>query len=65
VLATPSADEIGADALLAAGIADVVHWPIIATEIAMAFDRCLAVKRVKAKAPVISGRQTCSTADSI
>jgi signal transduction histidine kinase len=65
VLATPSADEIGADALLAASIADVVHWPIIAAEIAMALDRCLAVKRVKAKAPVVSGRQTCSAADPI
>jgi hypothetical protein len=31
----------------------------------MALDRCLTLKRVKAKAPVVSGRQTCSAADPI
>jgi signal transduction histidine kinase len=65
VLATPSADEIGADALLVAGVADVVHWPIIAVEIAMTLDRCLAMKRIEAKAPFGSGRETCSAADPI
>src|SRR5207247_1941611 len=44
VLATPSADEIAADALLAAGIADVVHWPIAAAEMAAALDHCLALR---------------------
>jgi signal transduction histidine kinase len=36
LLAAVMANEIGADALLAAGISDVVHWPIIATEMAAA-----------------------------
>jgi FixJ family two-component response regulator len=48
VLSTPSADEIGADALLDAGIADVVHWPIIVAEMASALDHCLGVKAAKA-----------------
>jgi signal transduction histidine kinase/CheY-like chemotaxis protein len=60
VLATPSADEIGADALLAAGITDVVHWPIIAAEIAAALDRCLAAKRVETNAPSVRGREAYS-----
>jgi DNA-binding NtrC family response regulator len=45
LLATASADEIGADALATAGILDVVHRPIIATEIAAALARCLEVRR--------------------
>jgi signal transduction histidine kinase/ActR/RegA family two-component response regulator len=45
LLATASADEIGADALVAAGISDVVDRPIIATEIAAALTRCLEVRR--------------------
>jgi signal transduction histidine kinase/FixJ family two-component response regulator len=65
VLATSSADEIGADALLAAGIADVVRWPIVAAEIAAALDRCLAVKRVEAKASAVRGRETSSALDPI
>jgi signal transduction histidine kinase len=62
VLAMPSADEIGADALLAAGITDVVHWPIVAAELAATLDRCLAVKGVRAKAPSGSGREISSAA---
>jgi signal transduction histidine kinase len=65
VLATPSADEIGADALLAAGIADVVHWPIVAAEIAMALDHCLAAKPLHAKAPLGSSRAAYSAADPV
>jgi CheY-like chemotaxis protein len=65
VLATPSADEVAADALLVARVADVVHWPIIAAEIAAALDRCLTVRRVEAKAPFGSGREAYSAADPI
>jgi DNA-binding NtrC family response regulator len=36
VLATRSPGEIGTDSLLGVGIADVVHWPIVAAEIANA-----------------------------
>jgi signal transduction histidine kinase/FixJ family two-component response regulator len=36
ILATVSGNETAADALVAAGISDVVHWPIIATEMAAA-----------------------------
>jgi len=51
VLATKSTDEIGADTLMMAGIADVVHWPIVAAEIAAALDRCSAPNRLGAKPP--------------
>jgi signal transduction histidine kinase len=36
VLATRAAIEIGADTLVSAGIADVVRWPLVAEEVAMA-----------------------------
>jgi hypothetical protein len=36
LFATEGAIEIGADTLVAAGISDVVRWPIVAEEIAMA-----------------------------
>ena len=36
VLASKSIEEIGADTLVAAGVTDVVHWPIIAPQIAAA-----------------------------
>ncbi|HEX3631598.1 MAG TPA: ATP-binding protein, partial [Casimicrobiaceae bacterium] len=36
VLATKTTEEIGADTLVAAGISDVVRWPIVADEIAAA-----------------------------
>lgn len=65
VLATPSADEIGADALLTAGIADVVHWPIIAAEMAAALDHCLAVKEARADAPFAGGRKADSAMDRV
>jgi len=45
ILATKSTEEIGADALMVAGIADVVHWPIVAAEIVSALNHCSAPKR--------------------
>ena len=41
VLATASADESGADALVATGISEVVHRPLISGEIAAALARSL------------------------
>jgi signal transduction histidine kinase len=41
LLTTASADEIGADALVAAGISEVVHRPLISAEIASALARSL------------------------
>jgi signal transduction histidine kinase len=63
VLATPSADEIGADALMTAGVADVVRWPIIAAEMAAALEHCLAVKEAKASAPPKSGCESDPAVD--
>jgi DNA-binding NtrC family response regulator len=48
VLATKSTEEIGADSLVIAGIADVVRWPIAAAEIAAALNHCSASKRLEA-----------------
>src|SRR6202007_2319765 len=45
VLASKAAIEIGADALVTAGISDVVRWPIVAEEIAMALPRSPALPR--------------------
>ena len=44
VLATRATEEIGADALIAAGISDLVRWPIIAEEIAAALAHGLALR---------------------
>jgi CheY-like chemotaxis protein len=41
LLATASVADFGANALVVAGISDVVSWPIIATEIATALRDCL------------------------
>jgi CheY-like chemotaxis protein len=60
VLATRSAEEIGADSLVMSGIADVVHWPIVAAEIATALNHCSALKRRDAKAPSKASRETYS-----
>jgi hypothetical protein len=49
VLATKSSEEIGADRLVGTGIADVVHWPIIAAEIAAALTQCMTPQRTDAK----------------
>jgi CheY-like chemotaxis protein len=43
LLATASADEVGVDALVAAGIAEVVHRPLVSAELASASARCLTV----------------------
>jgi DNA-binding NtrC family response regulator len=43
VLASASADMMGADTLLDAGIFEVVRWPLISTEIAAALRRGLAI----------------------
>jgi signal transduction histidine kinase/CheY-like chemotaxis protein len=40
VLASKSTEEIGADTLVAAGVTDVVHWPIVAPQIAAALHHC-------------------------
>jgi len=49
VLATKSSEEIGADRLVGTGIADVVHWPIMAAEIAAALGQCMAPQPTQAK----------------
>jgi signal transduction histidine kinase len=46
LLATASADQIGADPLMAAGIAEVVHRPLVSDELASALARCLAASPV-------------------
>jgi CheY-like chemotaxis protein len=53
VLAAAWAKEATADALVAAGVSDVVHWPIVATETATALAGCSALRRFEA---TISGR---------
>jgi signal transduction histidine kinase len=45
VLASKASIEIGADALVRAGISDVVRWPIVAEEIAMALAHSPAMER--------------------
>jgi signal transduction histidine kinase len=51
LLATASVDKLGANALVVAGISDVVHWPIIATEIAMTLRDCLRRKSPQEEGP--------------
>ena len=41
LLATAWADEIGVDALMAAGVSQVVHRPLVSAELASALARCL------------------------
>ncbi len=50
LVATASADDIRSDALVAAGVSEVVHRPLISAEIASALARHLT-------APAISGRE--------
>ena len=47
VLASKAAIEIGADTLVSAGISDVVRWPIVAEEIAMALARNSALTHLE------------------
>jgi signal transduction histidine kinase len=56
LLATKSTEEIDADSLMFAGIADVVHWPIVAAEIAAALNRCSQLTRPGANPPPDSSR---------
>jgi CheY-like chemotaxis protein len=51
LLATDSADEIGADSLMISGVTDVVPWPIVASDIAAALTTCLAARRREAATP--------------
>jgi signal transduction histidine kinase len=46
LLATASAAESGAEALLAAGIFEIVHRPLISAELASALARCLTVSEI-------------------
>jgi signal transduction histidine kinase len=48
LLATASADQIGADPLMAAGITEVVHRPLVSDELASALARCLTASPVSA-----------------
>jgi signal transduction histidine kinase/CheY-like chemotaxis protein len=50
LLATASADEISAEALLAAGISEVVHRPLISSEIAAALARYLPFGAISVRA---------------
>lgn len=61
VLATRSMEGIGADTLIAAGISDVVRWPIVAEEIAAALahrsaPRTSLARRIPALAAAAPGR---------
>jgi signal transduction histidine kinase/CheY-like chemotaxis protein len=51
LLATASADEIAADSLMVSGVTDVVHWPIVASDIAAALTICLAARRRETPIP--------------
>jgi signal transduction histidine kinase/CheY-like chemotaxis protein len=48
LLATASVDESGAEALVAAGISEIVHRPLISAELASALARCLTVSEISA-----------------
>ena len=50
LLATASAGEIDAGALVAAGVTDVLHWPIGAAEMAAALERCSGMIRAHTNA---------------
>ena len=64
VLETKSVEEIGADGLVNAGIADVVRWPMAAAEIAAALNRCLSLRKREAKTASSTSRDTNSMAQS-
>jgi CheY-like chemotaxis protein len=48
VLAAASADEVGMEALMGAGVSEMVHRPLVSTELASALARCLTVSEVLA-----------------
>ena len=55
LLATRSTEEIGADTLVAAGISDVVRWPIVAEEVATALAHGLASRETQQRhAPTLA-----------
>jgi signal transduction histidine kinase len=56
VLAMASADDSGAEALLAAGIFEVVHRPLISAELAYALARCLTVPDISVSELSTSGK---------
>jgi signal transduction histidine kinase len=60
VLASKAAIEIGADTLVATGISDVVRWPIVAEEIAMALAHGSALTRPEAN-PQRNATSLCAT----
>jgi nitrogen-specific signal transduction histidine kinase/CheY-like chemotaxis protein len=49
LLAMASADEISAEALVAAGVSEVVHRPLISAELAEALARCLRVEPISVR----------------
>ena len=57
LLATESTDGISTGSLVAAGVADVVHWPIVANQMAAALERCSPMKRFEGKAWLGSERE--------
>ena len=60
VLASKAAIEIGADTLVATGISDVVRWPIVAEEIAVALAHSSALTRLEAT-PQRNATSLCTT----
>ena len=60
VLASQAAIEIGADTLVATGISDVVRWPIVAEEIAVALAHSSALTRLEAT-PQRTATSLCTT----
>ena len=46
LLATAAAGENGTDALVAAGISEIVHRPLVSAELAPALARCLTVSEI-------------------
>jgi CheY-like chemotaxis protein len=52
LLAMASADGVSADTLMAAGIFEIVHRPLISAEIAASLMRCLVVERHRATLPM-------------
>jgi BarA-like signal transduction histidine kinase len=55
MLATPSTEEVCADTLMAAGIVDVVRWPIVAEEIAAALTQSAALRDARRRrAPALA-----------
>ena len=54
LLATASSKEIGPDALIAAGISEVLHWPLGFAEVAAALARCAAAPHRRARITAVT-----------